>query len=240
MNLKRWLPVAAAGVAALAIGVVAATAAASPSASASGKSYGQVFVDNLAHILGLQSSQVTSDLQQAEIATVNQMVKDGRITRAQGDAIINKIKSGQSVGLPFGGGEGGRGFGFRGGFWPFGGDRTLSMNLRTQALNAAAGALHLSTSSLQGQLQSGRTLSQIESAQGVNDSTVRSAVHNAAKGVLDKAVKAGTITAQQETMILNGIDNGRGLFLGRGFHRFGPPPAPNSPAPGSTTSWQSI
>jgi hypothetical protein len=236
MRIQRWVAVTAAGVGALAIGVVAVAAAPSPSPSASGKSYGQVFIDKLAGILHLNSQQTMSDLEQAEIATVNQMVADGRITRAQGDAIINRIKSGQGIGLPFGGRE------FKGGFGPFGGDRTLAMNLRTAELNAVAGALKLSASSLESQLQSGKSLSQIESAQGVSDGTVRSAAYNAAKGVLDKAVSAGTITTQQEQMLLNGIQNGRGLFFGgRGWHHFGPPPAgTNPPATNSATGAPAI
>jgi hypothetical protein len=231
MRIQRWLAVTAAGVGALAVGAVAVAAAPSPSPSASGKSYGQVFVDKLAGILHLNSQQTLNDLQQAEIATVNQMVTDGRITRAQGDAIINRIKSGQGVGLPFGGRD------FKGGFGPFGGDRSLAMNLKTAELNAVAGALKLSTSSLQSQLQSGKSLSQIESAQGVSDSTVRSAATNAAKGVLDKAVTAGTITSQQEQMFLNAIQNDRGLFFGgRGFRHFGPPPAGGNPPATNSTS----
>jgi hypothetical protein len=50
----------------------------------------------------------------------------------------------------------------------------------------------------------------------VTDSAVRTAEHNAAKGVLDGAVKAGTITQAQADAILSRIGQGGGLHLGLG------------------------
>ena len=69
------------GLMALAFGVVGVQAATSPSTSS--KNYAQVFVDRLAGILGLPSSKVQTDLKQAELQTIDQMVKDGVITQAQ-------------------------------------------------------------------------------------------------------------------------------------------------------------
>jgi len=211
MKFKRWMALPVAGIAALAIGVAAVNAAtASPG---TGSNYAQVFVNKLAAILHLSPTQTQSDLKQAELQTVDQMVKDGKITQAQADALKSRINSGQ--GFQFG-------FPFRhgGGF----GTRTLLRSLRAAELNAVAGALHLTPADLQTQLRSGKTLSDLEQSAGVTDSAVRTAEHNAAKGVLDSAVKAGTITQAQADAILSRIDQGGGLHLGVG-------PFPQSPEP---------
>lgn len=228
MKLNRWVALPVVGLAALVIGIAAVEAAPSPSPSPSGsssKNYAQVFVDKLAGILHLTPTQTQDALKQAEKQTVDQMLADGRITKAQADAMKARIDAGQGLG-PFGG------FGFKHG--GFGADRMLMRDLRTAEINAVASALHMSVADLQSAIRSGKSLSDLEAQQGVSDSTVKAAMKNAAKGVLDKAVKAGTITQAQEDAILSRIAaNGFGL----GHKRFGPePPAPNqapseSPAP---------
>ena len=100
MNKKRLLIAAPlAVVAALVIGVVALAASPSPSPSPSENS-GQIFVQKLAGILHLSQSQTSSDLKQAELQTIDQMVKDGQLTQAQADKIKQRIQSGQGPG-PF-------------------------------------------------------------------------------------------------------------------------------------------
>lgn len=216
MKFNRWMVVPLVGVAAVVIGVAAASAA-SPS-TGTGSNYAQVFVNKLAAILHLSPTQTQSDLKQAELQTIDQMVKDGKITQAQADALKNRINAGQ--GFEFG-------FPFRhGGRF---GDRALAESLHTAELNAVAGALHMTTSDLQTQLRSGKTLSDLEQAKGVSDGAVRSAEHNAAKTVLDGAVKAGTITQGQEDAILSRIDQGSPW---RGFGtRLYPGPLGQEPQP---------
>ena len=101
-------------------------------------------------------------------------------------------------------------------------------------MNAVAGALGMSVSDLQTQLKSGKTLADLEQSKGVSDSAVRSAAHDAAKKVLDPALKAGTITQAQEDAILQRITSGPGVFgpgpRGGFGRRFGHPPAP-TPTP---------
>ncbi len=66
MKLTRNRLIAGAlGLAALGFGVVGVQAATSPSSN--GKNYAQVFVDKLAGILHLSSSQTQNDLKQAEL-----------------------------------------------------------------------------------------------------------------------------------------------------------------------------
>src|SRR5438034_1307150 len=101
MKGKRWVVLPVAGLAAIIIGIVAVEAAPSPSPSASGsKNYAQVFVDKLAAILHLNSTQTKDALKQAELQTVDQMLKDGKITQPQEDAILSRVGSGLK--FPFG------------------------------------------------------------------------------------------------------------------------------------------
>lgn len=197
MRFNRWTALPVVGVLALAIGVVAVSAAPSPSPSASGKNYAQVFVDKLAGILHLTPAQTSGDLKSAELATIDQMVADGRITKAQGAELKAKIQNGQLSGF---------GFGFAPRFGgPELGARGVLRDVRTAELNALAGTLKMSLADVQSQLRAGKTLGDLEQLHGVSDTAVQAAVRSAAKGVLDKAVKAGTITQQQEDMLLSRI-----------------------------------
>jgi AraC-like DNA-binding protein len=227
MKMNRWLAVPIAAAAAVAIGIAAVEAAPSPSpsAGASSKNYAQTFVDKLAAILGISSSKTKDALKQAELQTVEQMLADGQITKSQADAMKARINAGQGLG-PIGGAF------KRGG--PFAGARPLMGQLRTAELNAVAAALHMSTSDLQSALRSGKSLSDLETQQKVSDSAVKTAMKNAAKGVLDSAVKAGTITQAQEDDLLAHL--GSGKLGGFGFsHRPGPPPAPTQSQTPSAT-----
>jgi hypothetical protein len=223
MRLNRWTVLPLAALAAILIGVAAVEAAPSPSPSAnSSKNYVQVFIDKLAGILHLTPTQTRDAIKQAELQTVDQMLADGKITKAQADTLKAKINAGQGLG-PIGG------FGLkRPGLF---GDRALAKDLASAELSAAASALHMSTSDLQSALRSGKRLSDLEAQQKVSDSAVRSAVKNAAKGVLDKAVKAGTITQAQADEILSRIESGK-FGLGQGPRKSGAPR--QSPKPGAT------
>ena len=226
MKLNRWMVLPAAGLAAVIIGVAAVEAAPSPSASpTTSKNYAQVFVDKLAGILGLTPAKAQDALKQAQLQTVDQMQKDGQITQAQADAMKARINAGQGLG-PIGG------FGLkRGGFRAQG---TVMKDLTTAELNAAALALHMSTADFQSALRSGKTLSQLETQQKVSDSAVKAAMKSAAKGVLDKAVKAGTITQAQADSILSKVGSGMNFRFGHRPARPQTPGAPSSPSTSAT------
>jgi hypothetical protein len=222
MKLNRWIVLPAAGLAAVIIGVAAVEAAPSASPTAS-KNYAQVFVDKLAGILHLTPAQTQDALKTAQLQTVDQMLADGKINKQQADALKARINAGQGLGAI-------GGFGRQGGFKA---DRTLMKDLTTAELNAAASALHMSTADFQSALRSGKSLSDLETQQKVSDSAVKAAMKSAAKGVLDKAVKAGTITQAQADSVLSKV--------GSGLSRFGHKPArpqtpggPSSPAPSTT------
>jgi polyhydroxyalkanoate synthesis regulator phasin len=233
MKWNRWIVLPAAGLAAVVIGVAAVEAAPSPSASPStSKNYVQVFVDKLAGILHLTPAQTQDALKQAELQTVDQMVKDGQITQQQADALKAKINAGQGLG-PIGG------FGLRhpGGFKAGAG---VMRDVMTAELNAAASALHMSTADLQSALRSGKSLTDLEAQQKVSDSAVATAMKNAAKGVLDKAVKAGTLTQAQADAILSRVGTGMLKFRSHKAEQEDETApggqAPSTPAPTPSTS----
>jgi polyhydroxyalkanoate synthesis regulator phasin len=218
MKVNRWIALPVAGLAAIVLGVAAAQAAPSPSPSASGaKNYAQVFVDKLAAILHLNATQTRDALKQAEVQTVDQMLKDGKITQQQADAMKAKINARQGLG-PIGGLRPGA----------FKADRALMHDLTTAAVSAAASALHMNAADFKAALKSGKSLTDLEAQQKVSDSAVKGAMKNAAKGVLDKAVKAGTITQAQADTLLSRVGSGLN-FRPKLGHRG--PGAPASPAP---------
>jgi polyhydroxyalkanoate synthesis regulator phasin len=228
MKLNRWIAVPVAGLAAVIIGVAAVEAAPSPSASpTASKNYAQVFVDKLAGILHLTPAQTQDALKQAQLQTVDQMQKDGQITQQQADAMKARINAGEGLGF---------GFGSRHGH--FKGNRALMQALKSAELNAAASALHMSPADLQSALRSGKSLSDLETQQKVSDSTVKAAMKDAAKGVLDNAVKAGTITQAQADKILSHVGSGKFRSHKEG-NESGETPggqAPTTPAPSQSQS----
>src|SRR4029077_9361094 len=99
MKLNRWIALPAAGLAAVIIGVAAVEAAPSPSASPTPwKNYVRVFLDNVAGILHLTPAQTQDALKQAQLQTVDQMLADGKITKAQADAMKARLNAGQGRG----------------------------------------------------------------------------------------------------------------------------------------------
>src|ERR1700716_806836 len=219
MKLNRWIVLPAAGLAAVIIGVAAVEAAPSPSPTPS-KNYAQVFVDKLAGILKLTPAQTQDARKQAQCQTVDQMLADGKITKAQADAMKARINAGQGLGAI-------QGFGRHGGFAA---ERTLMKDLTTAELNAAASALHMSTAEFQSALRSGKSLSDLETQQKVSDSAVKAAMKSAAKGVLDKAVKAGTITQTQADSLLSKVGSGLNFRFGHKSEQPETPRAPSTPA----------
>ena len=98
------------------------------------------------------------------------------------------------------------GFGFRGGDWT--------------NFDAVAKALNLTPQQLFDQLHTGKTLSEIATAQGMDPSAVQSALNasrvQAMKGKISQAVKDGTITQGQADWLNQGLDK-RYFLGGRGF-----------------------
>lgn len=134
--------------------------------------------------------------------------------------------------IPFGGGWG-RGCGFWGGSWA--------------TFDAVAKALNLTPTQLFEELHSGKSLSEIAEAQGVDlqkiEDTINAARIQAMKDAIAQAVKDGKISQAQADWLLQGLEQGflpgpRGFGHGmrggmRGFGAWGAPSTATPQAQGT-------
>jgi hypothetical protein len=210
MKRNRKLMFGAAALLAAAGGGVA-IAASDPSPSEDN----QAIINDAAKQLGISPSKLSDALKQALGDRVDAAVAAGRITKAEGDVLKQRIESGDAP--LFAGPH--RGFGH---FGFFGG------------LDAAASYLGLTEAQLHSELESGKTLAQVAQAHGKSVSGLGDALLAQAKQRLDAAVAAGRLTKAQETDMLNGLRdritnlvNSRrpGGEPGPGFRHFWRPPA---------------
>jgi hypothetical protein len=210
-TMKRGIAIGAAGlVAAGATGVaIAATS------SDEGKKAEQAIIDDAAGKLNVAPSQLRDALKGAVQDQIDQAVKDGKLTKAQGDAIKKRMDDTGRV-LPFGGPGGPGGFRHGGpgehgerGF--FGGPGSL--------LSAAADYLGLKESELRSELASGKSLAKIADEKNKSKDGLKSALHDAVKKDLDAAVKANKITQAQEDERLKDIDSHLDDIISGSFQR---------------------
>src|SRR5437763_10539470 len=147
----------------------------------------QAVVNDAAKQLGVQPSALSSALKKALENRVDAAVAAGRLTKAEGDELKQRIESGDLplfFGPPMGHHDG---FGFFGG------------------LDAAASYLGLTETQLHTQLESGKSLAQVAKDRGKSaDGLVQALVDDATKK-LDAAVSAGRLTKAQEQSILSGL-----------------------------------
>src|SRR4051794_11335843 len=171
--------------------------AAAVAASGSG-SHGSDFLDSVAKHLGVTPQKLEDATKAAAIDQVNADLAAGRITQAQADELKKRIEAGDGVlGGPgrFGGGPGfprgpgGPGFAGKGGIAHEGA--------------AAAKYLGLDESALRTKLENGQSLADVAKAQSKDLDGLKSAILDAAKGDLDKAVADKTLTQSQADDILN-------------------------------------
>jgi hypothetical protein len=185
-STKTKLVAGAVAAAAIAGGgaAVAATQLRSPSEES------QAIVNDAAAQLGVPPQALSNALKKALENRVDAAVADGRLTKAQGDALKERIESGQA---PLFVGPG-LGFGGHGPFEHHLGD-----------LDAAASYLGLTEDQLRTQLQSGKTLADVAKAQGKSVDGLVDALVAAAKQHLDEAVADGRLTKAQEDQILSDL-----------------------------------
>jgi hypothetical protein len=169
----------AGGVAALAVlgggGAIAAT-------QLDPKAESDAVVEDAAKQLGIEPSKLSAALKKALEDRVDAAVAAGRITKAEGDELKQRIESDD---FPlFGGFHHGGPHGFFGG------------------LDAAASYLGLTDAELRTQLESGKTLAQVADAHGKSVDGLIQALTDAAAKRLDAAVAAGRLTKEREQSIL--------------------------------------
>lgn len=146
----------------------------------------QAIVNDAAKQLGVQPSALTNALRKAVEDRIDAAVAADRLTKAEGDALKQRVESGDAP-LLFGGI--GRPHGPR----PFGG------------LQAAASYLGLTQAQLRTKLEGGSTLAQAAKDAGKSVDGLEQALLADAKTKLDAAVAAGRLTSDREQAILSDL-----------------------------------
>jgi polyhydroxyalkanoate synthesis regulator phasin len=184
-------------------------AANSASASTTTNPYCEQYLQDLANRLNVSVSTLQKDKLAAAEDVLAQLVKDGKLTQKEADAIKQRLESRQPCT--------GKGDHF---------ERAGVMNAMTQQLhdnaNQVAQGLNLSVTQLKADLQSGQSLNQIAAAQHVSSDQLHTIVTNAIQNALNKAVNAGDITQSQENTFMQFLQNHRQLLnnlLNRHFNK---------------------
>lgn len=178
--------VIAGAAAALAVGGAGAGVAATKLATNSPGEESKAIVNDAAKTLGVEPSKLSAALKKAYEDRIDAAVAAGRLTKAQGDELKQRIESGD---FPFFGPPAfGPGFG--------------APHLFFHGLDGAATYLGLTEDELHSRLESGKTLAQIAKAQGKSVDGLKAALVKDAKTHLDVAVKAGRLSPVEEKQIL--------------------------------------
>jgi hypothetical protein len=216
--------IGAVGLAALGGGGAAVAASKSGSSPAA---QNQAIADDAAGQLGVSTSALTAAIKKAMVDQIEAQVTAGTLTKAQATAIEARLAKADAPLFALGGGPGGRGdHGRHGG--PGGGPVSL---------DAAATYIGISASDLRTQLEAGKTLAAVATANGKTTDGLKAALTTAAKSDLDASVTAGRLTQAQEDKILAALPTRLDQEINEvhtgghdgGFD--GPPPADSSAAP---------
>jgi hypothetical protein len=169
------------------------------------KQESQAVLNDAAAELGVEAADLTEALKKALSNRVDAAVADGRLTKAQGEAMKQRIASGEVplVGL------GGPGFG-RGGPHHHAG------------LGAAASYLGMTEASVRTALENGQTLAQLAKARDKSVDGLVAAMTKAETAELDAAVKAGRLSdAHRDSIVARLKDRITGMVIGEVGPRFG-------------------
>jgi hypothetical protein len=176
------------------------------------KQESQAVLSDAAAELGVESSELREALENALSNRVDAAVAAGRLTEAQGEAMKQRIASGDVPLVGLGGPGFGRGLHHHGG------------------LEAAASYLGMTEAKVRTALENGQTLAQLAKARDKSVDGLVAAMTKAETAKLNAAVKAGRLTDAQRDSIVAGLKdritdmvNGAiGPRFGRGPG--GPPP----------------
>lgn len=211
----------------VAVGALVAAGATYAANQPSPKEESKAFLKSAADRLDVSSSELENALEGAYSDRLDAAVKAGRLTKSQADELKQRAKS--EGGVPFFGGPPRHG--------PGGPDGP-----RHAGGTAAAKYLGLSESALHAQLESGKTLAQVARARDKSVDGLKSAMKDAIRAELDKAVKDDRLTDSVRKQMLEDLDariddivNGKGPHGDGGpGHRGpggfgGPPGGPEGP-----------
>jgi hypothetical protein len=213
-SIKRKLAGVAAGVA-----LLAGAGGAYAVTKSSGADGHQAFLNNVAKRLNVSPQQLESAFQGALSDRLDADVAAGRITRAQADEIEKRMKQHGAVPFPGAGPPPLAGppppgapprppfFERRGGHGRFGGPGPHGPGgpggPLMAGIDAAAKYLGLTDVQLRTQLHSGKSLAQVAGDKNKPVDGLKSAIEDAVKADLDKAVADKRITAAQEKHVLD-------------------------------------
>jgi len=156
------------------------------------KARSDAIIADAAGQLDIAPSKLSAALRKAIDDQIDAAVAAGELTKEQGDALKQRVDSGE---LPLVGGFGFRGFGPGHGF---GGGGVLGAGL-----DAAASYIGISEDELRSELASGKTLAQIATPHGKTADGLVDALVAGAKQRLDQAVAAGRLSAADEQTMLD-------------------------------------
>ncbi len=157
--------------------------------------YCEQYLQDLANRLHVSVSTLQGDKLAAAKDVIAQMVKDGKLTQSEANTIEQRLSNHQACTGK--------------------GSARLGNKLVLHALkgylpdieNQVAQGLHLTSAQLMAQLQSGKSLSDIATAQHVTASQLHTIVLNAVQSALNKAVAAGNLTQSQATTFMQELQN---------------------------------
>ena len=162
--------------------------------------YCQQYLQDLANRLGVSVSTLQQDKLGAAEDVLAQLVKDGKLTQNQANQIKQRLESHKACS---GNGRG---------LWGRGVEiQALKQYLPSVATQVAQG-LHMTVDQLKAQLQSGKSLSDIATAQGVSSSQLQTLVTNTIQSTVTKAVSDGNLTQQQATNIMQMLQKNPGVL----------------------------
>ena len=172
-----------------------AVSTSSSSASSATNAYCSQFQKDFANKLGVSSSKLQSAESGAASDTIDQMVKDGKLTKAQADQI--KARLGDATNCQFQNKGGNPG--------------NFNMQKMQQYLVAAeaqvAKGLGISSADLTSQLQAGKSLHDVAAAHKVSDTQLKTLLNTAIQSELKTAVSAGDVTQAEADMVTKQISS---------------------------------
>lgn len=203
---RRWLALGALA-AALAVGAGAALAATGAADDS--------FLGGVAKRLGISEDQLQNAIRDETIARIDEAVKNGDLTEAEGERLKERARSGEQPGLfpakPFA-----RGLDFA--FGLIG----PALKGAPDQLEAAADYLGLTEAQLRDELSDGDSLADIARQKGKSVDGLKAAMRSELKKDLDQAVDDDELTREQADDLYEKLSNGIDTLVEKGL----PFPAP--------------
>jgi lambda repressor-like predicted transcriptional regulator len=215
VNVTRWLLTAAAAFAVV-LGSGAALATTGSSAPASD------FLGDVAKRLGISQDKLENALEDATIARIDAAVAAGEITEEEGEALKERVRSGDVPAiLPSFTGPGLR-LGPLGHDGVFGAGRFPGMEL----LDAAADYLGMTQADVRAALRDGKSLADLAKDKGKSVDGLKQALRTAIRKDADEAVEDGVLTKKQADRLVEKLSDAVNELVeqsGRPGHEFGFP-----------------